>query len=74
MVNLIIKGKKKPSEELAAQIAGVVCPDENSAKHFFFYLRGLHQSMEYIKEMCPDAFEDFRTSRHGENDKGVRIC
>lgn len=65
MVNLIIKDKKKPSVDLAVRIAGIVCPDENSAKHFFFYLRGLHQSMEYIKEMCPDAFADFNRPSDG---------
>ena len=73
MVNLIIKGKKIPGRALARRIAQVVSHEEHQ-DDMYFYLRGLHKQYDNIDKECPDAFEDFRSARDGEDDEGLRIC
>ena len=73
-VNMVAHDKKRPGPDLAKRMAHELTDDAIEQEGLVFFLLGYHKQVTKLLEEYPNAFEDFRSTGNGKDDKSLRIC
>ena len=73
-ISMMIHNRKRPGMKLSKRIADTLSESATEREGLEFYLLSRHQTITVIERDYPNAVKDFRSTRNGEDNEGLRIC